>query len=316
MKIIKVPRHRKKSKVWLYVLIGVGALILIIIIIAAVSRSGEDDEEYENAYKQIIEGMGPLADKLQDVQLSLRIVHDDDAAMYVSRADNGYFEANGLLEKLPKPDDDTDLSAARRALGAIQESMENLEKADRIIQAKAEGKDLKEEKKKILAEGTSKQGCYFCSRPIPTKADGHMVGINVQGKKMEVIACHECYKKHKSGNPPKVRQVNYKGKNVHWMMVPGYDPYYDFYHYDRYAPSFLDLVLLHTIFDFDYYQHHYSDFDYFVVHDDDYSFGDNADYFDVDAGFESGGFGDTGDDFGDSGDDFGGGGDDSFGDAS
>jgi tetratricopeptide (TPR) repeat protein len=248
---IKAARAESKKRVWIWVGVGVGGLILLIIVIAVVKRSrrkAEEMEAYKREYEQAVEMMGPVADKLGNLQLSVQIVDDEDARMFVKRAEANYFGAQGLLNRIPAPGKgEPDFKGVRRLAGQLHEADQALEKADMIVSRKLGGKPV--DLKQIEAQGGKKFGCYFCSRPLRDESAGQVVGLEIKGQKMDVLACHSCYEEYQGGKQPKVRMVEYEGRPVHWSMVPGYDPWYDYYHYDRFRATWVDAFVLATIFD-------------------------------------------------------------------
>lgn len=255
---IKQDRAAGKKRTWIIVLAVVGG-ILLIIIIAAVIRSNKKKagelEEYKNAYNQAVEGMGRVADKLTDLQLSVQIVDDEDARSLVKRAEGNYFAAQSALGKLPEPKQGTvDTAGVRRFAGMVQEADSALDKAEEIVKRLTDGKPV--DKARILADGGKKLGCYFCSRPMRAESDGKIVGIELKGQKMDVLSCMNCAGEYDRGQTPKVRMVEYEGRNVHWSQVPQYDPWYDYYHYDRYRATWVDVVVMAAIFDWGYWHAH------------------------------------------------------------
>lgn len=255
---LKAERVASKKRIWIWVLVGVGGLILLIIIIAVVKsnqRKAAEAAEYKASYDKSVDVMGGVADKLTDLQLSVKIIDDEDARMLTRRGEASYFAAQGVLQKLPSPGKgDPDQAGARRLAGMLEEATQALDKAERIVSRLTNGKPV--DKEKLLAEGGKKLGCYFCSRPMRAESDGHIVGIELKGQKMDVLSCDNCHGEYSRGQMPKVRMVEYEGRPMHWSMVPAYDPWYDYYHYDRYRATWVDAVVLATIFDWAFWHSH------------------------------------------------------------
>jgi tetratricopeptide (TPR) repeat protein len=248
---IKAAKVESKKKIWIGVGVGVGGLILLLIVMAVVRRGRRKAAElaaYKKEYDQAVELMDPLADKLGNLQLSVQIVDDEDAKMFVKRAEANYFGAHGLISRIPAPGKgELDFKGVRRLAGQLHEADQALEKADMIVSRKLGGKQV--DMKQVEAQGGKKLGCYFCSKPMRDESAGHVVGLEIKGQKMDVLSCNSCYDEYQGGKQPKVRMVEHEGRPVHWSMVPGYDPYYDYYHYDRYRATWVDAFVLATIFD-------------------------------------------------------------------
>lgn len=255
---LKQARVEGKKKIWIYVLIGVGGLILLIIIISVVranQRKAEEAAEYKRAYDAAIAMMDPVAEKLGDLQLSIQIVDDEDARMLIRRGETNYFGAQGLIGKIPAPGKGgADPAGVRRLAGQLQEATVALEKAEEIVSRLTNGKPI--DKAKILEHGGKKLGCYFCSKPMRDESAGRVVGVELKGQKMDVLSCNSCADEYSGGNMPKVRMVEYEGRPMHWSMVPAYDPWYDYYHQDRYRATWVDAVVLATIFDWGMWHSH------------------------------------------------------------
>jgi hypothetical protein len=255
---LKAGRAESKKKTWIIVLAVVGGILLIIIVIAVVRsrrRRAAEEAEYRAAYGKAIEMMEPVSDRLSSAQLSAQIVDDEDARMLVRRAEANYFSAQALMQKIPAPGKgEPDPAGVRRLAGMLHEADEALEKAETIMSRKLGGKPI--DKDKILEQGGKKLGCYFCSRPLRDESSGRIMGIELKGQKMDVLACHPCAEEHDRGSMPKVRMVEHEGRPVHWSMVPGYDPWYDYYHYDRYRATWVDAFVLATIFDWALWHSH------------------------------------------------------------
>jgi hypothetical protein len=283
---MKVDRVESRKKVWIYVVAGVGGLIFIIIIFAVIrsrQRKAAELAEYAKSYERATELMDSVASKLGDLQLSVQIVDDEDAKMLLSRGEANYFGAQGLLNKIPSPGKgEPNMAGARRLVGQLQEALEALEKAEMIVSRKVAGKPI--DKDKILAEGGKKLGCYFCSKPMRDESAGQVVGIQLKGEKMDVLVCNTCAAEYKRGGQPKIRMVEYEGKPVHWSMVPGYDPWYDYYHYDRYHATWVDMFVLASLWDWGWWHAHPNPYltwyPYGTYH---YGYGYEPVYYDIDS---------------------------------
>ncbi|MBI3071707.1 MAG: hypothetical protein HYY84_06210 [Deltaproteobacteria bacterium] len=260
---VMVVRTSTSNTMWIIILAIVGGIILIVIIAAVVNRGRQkaaQTADYKTLYKNAIEALLPLGKEISDVQLTLQIVPDDEAQRLVDRAEEGYFQAQEIVGKLPRPDDGNDLGSAQRANGLIAQAEKEAEHASTIANARAEGKEINLEELRKSEKG--KLGCYFCSKPIST-ALAKTVGVESKGMKMDVTACNRCFRKYEEGQQPEIKMVNYQGQRVHWSQVPGYDPYYDYYYYNRYQPSWVDWMIMDSLF----HSHSYYSSPYVTIHE-------------------------------------------------
>lgn len=178
-----------------------------------------------------------VSEQLDDRQNYLRVLPDaantTEAQRLLHQVSAQFIDASDGLDQPPRTWKavqalETQLQAALVTLRQVQSALDRAsgQPAATTPQADAQGDPY-------ATPQTDTQGtCFFCSRPLALDLLQPRT-LNLKPRSRRVLCCPPCAAQVDTDTPPKLRTVRDGDRYRPWYQSNNYDPYRDYYRYDR-----------------------------------------------------------------------------------
>ena len=221
---------------WPYGLIGGGAAggLAILWLLRTVFLYARSKSSLQADHAVAQDSFLQVADALTRARQALHIRSNPTVSARVDAVELTFFEALDMLSSANQADT-YDLPRVRRA-------RELMEKAQVEIVA------LQDQFTAADTQAQARWGCFFCSKPLADPEEGDLLALRKAEETRHALICQGCSRRYRQKNIPPVRVVHQAGGEQHWATVPEYEPFYDFYHRERFGDTTQSLAELEELF--------------------------------------------------------------------
>ncbi|MGA1283063.1 MAG: tetratricopeptide repeat protein [Prochlorothrix sp.] len=208
----------------LWIALGVMVALGSVTTVINCRRKGQQKQQMQTKLEELQDLHYRVSEQLEDVKNYQKVVPETANTIEVRRsidqATEQFLQASELLEQSPKTTQqcqalETHLQSATASLNQARAALD-----------RATGQAPTDPSPET--HGT----CFFCSRPLALNLlQPRILDLKPQSKR--VLCCPPCATQVDQNTPPKVKTVKEGDRDRPWYRSTSYNPYRDYYRYDR-----------------------------------------------------------------------------------